>query len=131
MPKHAPKGPIKARDGENLSTPKPIHRLCTAHSPRTGKPCKKYPIAGAVVCRMHGGAAPQVKRKALERLMELQDRAIDRMASLMHQETYPSTAYAASRDILDRTMGKPTESVQVEQSGSLEIRWLVNGEGDE
>lgn len=123
MPKHAPRGPIKAKADENLSTPEPINRLCTAHSARTGKPCKKYPISGATVCRTHGGAAPQVKRKALERLMELQDRAIDRMAALMRQEQYPSTAYAASRDILDRTMGKPTESVQVEQSGELTIKW--------
>jgi terminase small subunit-like protein len=39
-------------------------RLCRAKSSRTGKPCKKHPIRGAVVCRTHGGAAPQVKRAA-------------------------------------------------------------------
>lgn len=125
MSKHAPRGPLKAR--EPLAPGDPIKnaaRLFCVATNRQGKRCGRSPIAGATVCRMHGGAAPQVKRKALERLMELQDRAIDRMAALMHQEQYPSTAYAASRDILDRTMGKPTESVQVEQSGAIEIRWV-------
>lgn len=120
MPKHAPKGPLKAR--EPMDGADPIKATCTATN-RKGERCKRWPIAGGFVCRMHGGAAPQVKRKALERLMELQDRAIDRMAGLMQQEQYPSTAYAAARDILDRTMGKPTESVQVEQSGELVVRW--------
>lgn len=122
MAKHAPRGPIKSREGD-LSTPRPIKALCTAHSARTGKPCAKYPINGATVCRTHGGAAPQVKAKAIERLMQLQNAAIDRMAILMGQEQYPSTAFAAARDVLDRTMGKPTESVQVEQSGELTIKW--------
>lgn len=118
MAKHAPRGPIKA----DPSSAPPIQR-CKAHSSRTGKPCSNYPIDGATVCRMHGGAAPQVKRKALERLMALQDKAIDRLERLIDNSEFPTTAYAASRDVLDRTMGKPRESVQVEQSGALVIRW--------
>lgn len=122
MAKHAPRGPIKSRDGEPLEGLHPMKRLCTATN-RQGKRCGRSPILGGTVCRMHGGAAPQVKAKAIERLMLLQNAAIDRMAILMQQEQYPSTAYAAARDVLDRTMGKPTESVQVEQSGELTIRW--------
>jgi hypothetical protein len=63
---------------------------------------------------MHGGAAPQVKLAAMERLRALQNPAIDRMAKLIDQEQFPTVAYAASRDVLDRTLGKPQEqTVQV------------------
>lgn len=121
--KHAPKGPLKAKEtGIPLEGAYPMKRQCTATN-RQKTRCKRSPILGGTVCRMHGGAAPQVKAKALERLMQLQNAAIDRMAILMQQDQYPSTAYAAARDVLDRTMGKPTESVQVEQSGELTIRW--------
>jgi hypothetical protein len=59
--------------------------LCTAHSARTGLPCQKHAIAGASVCRTHGGAAPQVKRKARERLAILVDPAIDELASAVRR----------------------------------------------
>jgi hypothetical protein len=41
---------------------------CTAHSAATGKPCKNPPVRGSTVCRHHGGASPQAKAKALNRL---------------------------------------------------------------
>ena len=37
---------------------------------KDGSDCGNYAIEGSNVCRMHGGAAPQVKRKAKERLAE-------------------------------------------------------------
>jgi len=43
---------------------------CTATA-RSGARCKRYPIPGGTVCRMHGGAAPAVRRKAEERLEEV------------------------------------------------------------
>lgn len=41
---------------------------------RSGEPCKAYAIAGGTRCRMHGGAAPQVKQAAAERLVDQQAR---------------------------------------------------------
>ena len=93
---------------------------CKATS-RTGKRCAQPHIPGGTVCRYHGGAAPQVKKAALERLMELQHPAISRLSALIDQTDFPTVAYAASRDVLDRTMGKPRESVQMEHSGGLHI----------
>jgi hypothetical protein len=72
---------------------------------------------------MHGGGAPQVKAKAHERLMALQNPAIDRLGQLINQEQFPTVAYAASRDILDRTIGKPGEAHTMEHSGTLTVRW--------
>lgn len=37
---------------------------CTAVSRRTGKPCGSYAVKGTVVCRKHGGSAPQIKKAA-------------------------------------------------------------------
>jgi hypothetical protein len=43
-------------------------RKCSAHR-RDGQPCGNYAIVGGRVCRIHGGAAPQVRKKAGERLL--------------------------------------------------------------
>jgi hypothetical protein len=43
-------------------------RLCTAHRQRDGKPYGAWAIRGSNVCRIHGGAAKQVRRKADQRL---------------------------------------------------------------
>jgi hypothetical protein len=61
-------------------------RRCKAKSHRTGKQCAKSAINGGTVCRTHGGAAPQVKRKAAERLADLidPDRALREVASLAY-----------------------------------------------
>jgi hypothetical protein len=53
--------------------------------------------------------------------MQFQDRALNRLFGLVEQVEYPSTAYQAVRDVLDRTMGKPAESVAVAHSGGLTI----------
>lgn len=44
-------------------------RRCRAHR-KDGQPCRCYAVTGAFVCRMHGGAVGQVKRKARERVLE-------------------------------------------------------------
>lgn len=52
---------------------RPWGERCTAR--RTdGTPCGAWAIRGGFVCRMHGGAAPQVRAAAHARLLE------DRMA---------------------------------------------------
>lgn len=48
-------------------------RRCTATANRTGERCKNAAIKGSNVCRVHGGSAPQVKKKAQERLDEMAD----------------------------------------------------------
>jgi 2-hydroxychromene-2-carboxylate isomerase len=86
-------------------------RQCEATSKQSGQRCQRRPIPGGTVCVMHGGAAPQVRFAVALRLLTSQDRAILRLAELMRQREYPSTALSAAKYILDRTMGKPTEKV--------------------
>ncbi|MFI7628421.1 hypothetical protein [Microbispora rosea] len=45
-------------------------RRCTGTAKSTGERCKKPPLPGATVCKTHGGGAPQVIRKAAERVAE-------------------------------------------------------------
>lgn len=42
----------------------PHARRCTATSKQTGKPCGNAAIPGGLVCRHHGGGAPQVRARA-------------------------------------------------------------------
>lgn len=106
---------MKARDP--ISDPHLISDRCTATSKGRGEQCRRSAIPGGRVCRYHGGAAPQVKAKALERLMALQHPAITRLGQLVDQTEFPSTAMAAVKDVLDRTMGKPVESVELTGAG--------------
>lgn len=55
-----------------MSKPKEFRVKCTGIAKSTKKRCGRDPIRGATVCIMHGGSAPQVKRKAIVRA-ELED----------------------------------------------------------
>jgi hypothetical protein len=53
---------------------------CTAHK-KDGSPCGSWAIKGANVCRVHGGSAPQVLRKASQRIEEARDLALSGLVS--------------------------------------------------
>jgi hypothetical protein len=112
--RHAPKGPIKQHLMEGVSPMEGAQ--CTATSKQSGQRCKRPAIAGGNVCYIHGGAAPHVKQAALDRLLALQDPAINRIEKLIDQEQFPSVSYAASKDVLDRTLGRATEVVEMTHS---------------
>jgi hypothetical protein len=59
-----------------------MKNLCTARR-TNGQPCRNAPINGATVCRVHGGSAPQVKRKAAERLAEARDAALTKLLGMI------------------------------------------------
>jgi hypothetical protein len=108
---HAPRGPLVQKDP--ITSGDLITGQCRAKAKHSGKPCRYPAIPGGTVCRFHGGGAPQVKAAAMDRLRALQNPAIDRMAQLIEQKEFPTVSYAASRDVLDRTLGKPGEHLDV------------------
>lgn len=55
-------------DDEKLD--EPIKRRCVGTVKATGEQCRKSAIKGTTVCRSHGGAAPQVRRKAAQNVAD-------------------------------------------------------------
>lgn len=75
---------------------------CTATN-RQGNRCEQPPVHGATVCRFHGGNAPQVRRKAALRLMELVDPAITTLArEMVNQHASAGERIRAAENVLDR-----------------------------
>lgn len=77
-------------------------------SVRNGRRCRKACIPGGTVCNTHGGAAPQVKRRAQLRLLSLVDPALSTLARTMVDPAASLELKAKiSFGILDRTgLGK-------------------------
>lgn len=119
MSRHAPRGPIKARPP--LDAPTRERAKCTARSSRTGAPCQKWPINGGTVCRTHGGAAPQVKAAAERRLEDLRPAAVNYLDWLLTQRDFPSAGLGAAKDVLDRNDGRPTEKVDMNVTGQIDV----------
>lgn len=83
---------------------------CTATSKTTGDRCGAMAVSGARVCTYHGGGAPQVKRKAQLRLLELVEPAIATLAREMTTADKSSDRQRAANSILDRA-GMPRTQV--------------------
>lgn len=93
---------------------------------RSGTRCTSYPIYGSTVCRMHGGAAPQVKRKASLRLLELIDPAIATLAREMTGADKSADRQRAANSILDRAgMPRRVETTDPEAAKALLVERLL------
>lgn len=80
--------------------------ICTARR-TNGKPCGATAIKGGRVCRTHGGAAPQVREAARERLLSLVDPALGVLARAVRKRQAKSwepspTELRAVSEILTR-----------------------------
>jgi hypothetical protein len=75
---------------------------CNGTRPNGGR-CKREAEPGAVVCDQHGGAAPQVRRRAAERLIMTADRAAENLVRMMEDTEVPFGVRAKiAQDLLDR-----------------------------
>ena len=104
-------------------------RRCTAHN-RAGAPCGKFAMRGQTICRAHGGASPQAKAKAEEmieiaemRLRGLAPRAVAELENLVTNATSESVRLAASRDLVDRSVGRATERIHVAAAITVRRPW--------
>jgi hypothetical protein len=75
---------------------------CNATRPN-GSRCKREAKDGAVVCDQHGGAAPQVRRRAAEQLIMTADQAAQMLVKMTEDTEVPFGVRAKiAQDLLDR-----------------------------
>jgi len=122
-------------------------RQCTATAKSTGERCQRAAIKGGNVCPVHGGAAPQTKQKAQERLDKMADSVTADMADHVDDllEQYnrvddPEDKVELMRElrqvwklVLDRTGHGPTEKRELtgEDGGPVEIAELTEAEKEQ
>lgn len=120
-----------------MTAPKDPSLRCTAKAKRSGKQCQGTAIPGGTVCRVHGGAAPQVKAKAELRLAELVQPAIVRIGRIIADPMASETAVLrAAENVLDRAGYPRAHSLDVEAARDdlyERLRHLADelGEGDD
>jgi hypothetical protein len=86
---------------------------CNATRPN-GSRCKREAEDGAVVCDQHGGAAPQVRRRAAERLIMTADQAAQMLVEMMEDREVPFGVRAKiAQDLLDRAGPIATQVHQI------------------
>lgn len=95
---------------------------CQAHNGR-GQQCRKFAIAGATVCRTHGGASRQIKQAARVRIENAADLMARELLSIATGAESETTRLNAVRDALDRSgLGAKTAvSVEVGTPAYLEV----------
>lgn len=104
--------------------------LCTAMSRRSGELCKAPAMKGQRVCRVHGGASSQARRKAKLRLMELVDPAIATLAREMTQADKSADKQRAANSILDRAGFGRQQQVEVDDARALLLQQILKARGE-
>lgn len=99
---------------------RPDPRYCGKKT-RLGATCKNYVMRGGVVCRFHGGKAPQTLAKAEDRLRFLVHPAISALAQLIHHADTDSVRLQASKYALELNGFKATVEVRGEHEVVIRI----------
>lgn len=89
------------RAAERAERGLPEPPTCAGHK-KDGTPCKKNPIKGATVCRVHGGAAPQVRKRAQERLQAAADILMAQLLKIASSAESEAVRLSAVNSALDR-----------------------------
>lgn len=91
-------------------------RQCTAHR-KTGDRCKNRPIICGTVCHKHGGSAPQVKKKAAERIAEAADDAAALLVQFMENPKNDiKVRTQIAQDLLNRAGHSGKQSVDLQMT---------------
>lgn len=119
---------------QDLPSALPLPYYCTAHN-RQGERCKRTAIPGGTVCRYHGGNAPQVRAKAVDRIKEARDMALDRLIESLEPDAewpVPAKVLADITDKFTRQIelleGRATDRKEVAESHAVEVRHRLMGE---
>jgi len=98
-----------------------MENRCTAKAKSTGMRCRQPAIPGGFVCRFHGGAAPQVRMKARDRLAELRDLAGEKFKlQLEADEVAPAITMATVRDYTKTLMEMDAHDIAAESGSAID-----------
>lgn len=89
--------------------PEPARRCVGTN--RAGERCARAPIPGGEVCRMHGGAAPQVRRSAEARLVAMVEPVLavfEEIVESWHRVTCNGCGHVDERGVKCVGCGHPT-----------------------
>jgi hypothetical protein len=91
---------------------------CSATN-RNGKSCGRNAIEGGSVCNMHGGSAPQVRRRAAIRMLAAADLAIGALIEDVRDKGERRVRQVAYKDLLDRIGLKAADRFMIEEPENL------------
>lgn len=95
---------VSAHSEEWWATKAPPTALrCKAHY-RNGQPCRRQAVDGAVVCDKHGGAIPNVLRRAAQRVQMTADEAAQQLVAWMNDPNVDMRERVKiAHDLMDRS----------------------------
>lgn len=115
VPKH-----LKPGTGRPAKIPKPGKVICREVT-SNGDPCRQYAVRGGNLCPKHGGALPNYRAMAMERLERNAPKAVKTVIEIMNEGEDGRTRLAAARDVLDRTGVNSPKEMKLEISKFEEI----------
>jgi hypothetical protein len=97
-------------DADPMNNGHHLEVRCTATSKQTGVRCGNPPAKGATVCRFHGAGAPQVQRKADQRILQAAEDIREMLPAATRElkrlvdgdKTKQEVRLSAIRDVFDR-----------------------------
>lgn len=106
---------------------------CTKKAKSTGQQCGRPEVPGTAVCRFHGGAAPQVRAKGMERVVEAEARkTFGRLADHARPVENPLDALATTageivawKDFCAQQIADLQELRSTDDKGTEQINALV------
>ena len=116
--------PVKVTDIDQRDA-----RLCIGHN-RSGRLCNKFAMRGQRVCKNHGGSSPQALARAAAaveladlRLRNLAPRAVATLEDLVTNATSEQVRLGAANSLVDRSVGRATERIQVAAAITVKRPW--------
>lgn len=111
----------------SVTQPEPGFRYslqCVATSKQSGQRCKRSPIPGGTVCKIHGGGIKVVQKSARAFLAEQVQPSIARLATEREKAPKSADRIRAAVALLDRAGFGPRVTVEVDESRTLLIERL-------
>lgn len=98
----------------------------------TGEQCKKFAVTGTNVCLTHGAGAPQVRRGAHLRILEMAELAVDVHEKILRETEDERVALKAVEMVYERVGLRPNpQHMDVGTSRDLLMKKILQSKGED